>query len=1070
VKLSTRMTMAMVALVLFTAIAISWLSYRNVVPAVLPRVIERVQIHAHLLCSQLKSYVSGARDDIISFQSAVALRGMIRAQLAGGVDPVDGVTEARWRQRMASRFAAELAAKPAYESIRIINLEDARELVRADRYGPNGAIRIVPDDKLQSKIDRGFFQGARADPAGAIYVSPVELTPDHSMIRPVPIPVLHVAATVQSSDHKPFCLVVINVDMRPILHEIATAAEPDGRMYVIDSQGNYLVHPNPARQFDADHSPSARWQNEYPALVTAFNAGRVSATPIIENTGERAIAVVAPTDLDGGPRVAVMEIAPEASMVAAIAPLGRSTSLVGLAAALFAGLLAALLSRSLARPLVQMKKAVEAFGRGKTLPVPAGSGEIGVLAGAFTRMMAEVKEKTASLEREIAEHRRTEEELARHTDQARLFSAAVESSEDAIIAMTLEGLVTRWNPAAERLFGWSADQMLGRSIDVIVPDDRRAEISELLQKIQSGESVQAYETVRRSKDHKLIDISLSVSPIRLPSGTVVGACKIARDIRESKKAKELLEQESNERRRIADVLDNTITSIADAVLVADNEGNIVLANPAAERLMGVAGGMSQAQWSQCYETFAADGTTPIALPDRPLMRAIHGEAVASSYMVVRRADRTKALTLLAKGGPLSGDSHRHRGAVVVYRDITEAMETERQLRQSQKMEAIGQLTGGIAHDFNNILTVITGTIEMLADGVADQPELAVIVKMIDQAATRGGHLTQDLLAFSRKQPLQPRETNVNELLVEAGRLLRSTLGEHIEIESMLKENAALASVDPNQLVTALLNLALNARDAMPHGGKLTLETGNVVISRAYARANPDAQAGSYVMIAVSDTGSGISAANLEKVFEPFFTTKEVGKGTGLGLSMVYGFIKQSGGHIKIYSEEGHGTTVKMYLPRAMGPAESAVEVATEPIRGGSETVLVVEDDPLVRDYVVAQVRALGYTTLAAINATEALAFIDSTAKIDLLFTDVVVPGALTGRQLADTAVKRRPELKVLFTSGYTENAIVHHGRLDPGVLLLPKPYRKADLARMLRAALDVIPATETHPRRSRLAR
>jgi CheY-like chemotaxis protein len=371
------------------------------------------------------------------------------------------------------------------------------------------------------------------------------------------------------------------------------------------------------------------------------------------------------------------------------------------------------------------------------------------------------------------------------------------------------------------------------------------------------------------------------------------------------------------------------------------------------------------------------------------------------------------------------------------------------------MEAVGQLTGGIAHDFNNILTVITGTIEILAEAVADRPQLAAIAKMIDEASERGAGLTQHLLAFARKQPLQPQETDINALIVETAQLLRPTLGEHVEMESMLESDAWRAQVDPNQLATALLNLALNARDAMPEGGKLTLETGNVHLDESYTSAHGDVSPGPYVMIAVSDTGSGIPAAIRDKVFEPFFTTKATGKGTGLGLSMVYGFVKQSGGHIKIYSEEGHGTTIKIYLRRAHGqvqqqPADSPVAI----VGGGHERILVVEDDALVRNYVVAQLGSLGYSTFTAKDSTEALAVIDSAVDLDLLFTDVIMPGSMNGRQLADEAVKRRPSLKVLFTSGYTENAIVHHGRLDPGVLLLAKPYRKSDLAHMIRKAFD----------------
>jgi CheY-like chemotaxis protein len=327
--------------------------------------------------------------------------------------------------------------------------------------------------------------------------------------------------------------------------------------------------------------------------------------------------------------------------------------------------------------------------------------------------------------------------------------------------------------------------------------------------------------------------------------------------------------------------------------------------------------------------------------------------------------------------------------------------------------------------------------------------------MIDEAAERGGQLTKHLLAFARKQPLQPREIDINNLVLETVKLLRPTLGEHIQIDPLLADDAWPTLVDPNQLTTAILNLALNARDAMPNGGSLAIETKNTYLDEAYAEMNAEVSPGSYVMIAVSDTGGGISPKNLERVFDPFFTTKEVGKGTGLGLSMVYGLVKQSNGHIKIYSEEGHGTSVKMYLPRATGMDATTGEMpALAPAQGGHESILIVEDDALVRKYVVTQIRGLGYATLEASNAVEALAVIDSNAAIDLLFTDVIMPGPMNGRLLVDEALKRRPALKTLFTSGYTENAIVHHGRLDSGVLLLAKPYRKPELARMIRMALD----------------
>jgi nitrogen-specific signal transduction histidine kinase len=387
------------------------------------------------------------------------------------------------------------------------------------------------------------------------------------------------------------------------------------------------------------------------------------------------------------------------------------------------------------------------------------------------------------------------------------------------------------------------------------------------------------------------------------------------------------------------------------------------------------------------------------------------------------------------------------------RDLTDKIAAEDRIRQAEKMEAVGQLTGGIAHDFNNILTVITGTIEILADAVAKEPQLAAITRMIDEAATRGADLTQHLLAFARKQPLQPRETDVNALIVGTGKLLRPTLGEQIEIESVFEDEACFATVDPNQLVTAILNLALNARDAMPDGGKLILETGSAYLDENYAAMHGEVRPGRYALIAVSDTGTGIPAGILDKVFNPFFTSKGPGKGTGLGLSMVYGFVKQSAGHIKIYSEEGHGTTIKMYLPPGTGAALVSEAALASDVEGGHETILVVEDDKLVRDFVLTQLHSLGYVTLDAANGAEALAIAEAGHEFDLLFTDVIMPGAMNGRQLADEIQMSRPDLKVLFTSGYTENAIIHHGRLDSGILLLAKPYRKSDMAVMIRKAL-----------------
>jgi signal transduction histidine kinase len=375
------------------------------------------------------------------------------------------------------------------------------------------------------------------------------------------------------------------------------------------------------------------------------------------------------------------------------------------------------------------------------------------------------------------------------------------------------------------------------------------------------------------------------------------------------------------------------------------------------------------------------------------------------------------------------------------------------LRVSQRLEAVGQLTGGIAHDFNNLLTVILGNAEMLNERLAGQPRLAPLAGMVVEAAERGAELTQRLLAFARKQALEPRAVDVNAQVAALDALLRRTLGEHIEIAFDSGAEPCNALVDPSQLDSAVLNLCLNARDAMPDGGRLTIETANVQLGPDYAALWPDVQVGDYVLLAVSDTGSGIAPEHLSRVFEPFFTTKEQGKGTGLGLAMIYGLIKQSGGHITVYSELGQGTTVKLYLPctrepvsidtRKAGPAQA---------QGGIETILLVEDDALVRRYAQDQLRALGYEVIETENGVQALAVLRSGRAVDLLFTDVVMPG-MSGPDLAHAALALRPGLKVLYTSGYTENAIVHNGRLDAGVHLLSKPYRRDDLARRVREAL-----------------
>jgi len=375
------------------------------------------------------------------------------------------------------------------------------------------------------------------------------------------------------------------------------------------------------------------------------------------------------------------------------------------------------------------------------------------------------------------------------------------------------------------------------------------------------------------------------------------------------------------------------------------------------------------------------------------------------------------------------------------------------LRQAQKMEALGKLTGGVAHDFNNLLQVVSGNLQLLSRDVEGNARAETRVQNALAGVSRGSKLASQLLSFGRRQPLQPKVVNVRKLIQNMDDMLRRALGEEVEIETIVSGGLWNTLIDPGQLENAILNLAINARDAMDGRGRLTIETANAVLDYDYAEAHDDVRPGQYVLVAVTDTGSGIAPEILDHVLEPFFSTKVEGKGSGLGLSMVYGFIKQSGGHFKIYSEVGHGTTMRIYLPRSTATEDSLVETTTAPAQGGTETVLVVEDDDGVRETSVALLSDLGYRVLKARDAQSAYTIIESGAHIDLLFTDVVMPGPMRSTELARKAKLLRPKMAVLFTSGYTENSIVHGGRLDHGVELLSKPYTREGLARKVRHVL-----------------
>jgi PAS domain S-box-containing protein len=1163
--LATRLAAAMILLVALAVSAVGWLSYRNLEQALLPRVLDRIETHSRFVAAELDSHVRTGPGDIATFHGLAAVGGVMRARLNGGIDPNDQTPEALWRERLASRLAAQMALKPAH-SLRLIGLEDGhREIVRVDRSGPDGAVRIVPENELRRVGDAPYFRDTIGLAAGDIYVSHIGLNTENGDIETSHVPTLLIAKPVIASDGKPFGIVVVNADMGPALDRVRSSVRPGESVYVVDGRGDYLVHPDRAREFGSQRGRPGDWRGDFPNLASSLGTTRSVARVVPEGDKHPDALAFAPTRLAGSEWVAVIERVPNSVFMASAAAIRSSSLLVGLIAVLCAAALALFIARTLTRPILQLTTAVEGAGRDRPIAIPVDAGgETGVLARAFARLMGEVNAKTAALEREVEDHRRTEAARDHYASRERIFSAAVESSIDAILTISLDGTITGWNPAAERLFGYPAAEAVGQPIGLIVPPIRAEEVHDILRRVGWGETIENYETERLCRDGSLVQVSLAISPIKTSSGSIIGVSTTARDITASRRTEHALRQQIEERRRIFE-------SSQDLILVVDPSGRLVQVSPSVQTILGYApkemigsktsdflhpddlesvraeirrvrrgqrvqnpdsryihkdGRLVTLSWMgtwsepvQRYFFVGRDMTASTLAQEtlresEQLARGIidtaldafvqidengrirnwnsqaeiifgwsHEEAVGQKLgeLIIpemHRADHASGIArFLSTGeGPILGrrieiEALRRDGREIkvelsvtalkrrdgfvfngFIRDLTDKIAAEDRIRQAEKMEAVGQLTGGIAHDFNNILTVITGTIEIVADAVQRDPQLAAITRMIDEAASRGADLTQHLLAFARKQPLQPRETDVNQLIIDTAKLLRPTLGEQIEIESVFKDEACMATVDPSQLATAMLNLALNARDAMPNGGKLILETSMAFLDESYATAHGDVPPGRYALIAVSDTGTGIPAAILDKVFNPFFTSKGPGKGTGLGLSMVYGFVKQSAGHIMIYSEEGHGTTIKMYLPPGTGTsaAEGAVAAAVE---SGHETILVVEDDKLVRDYVLTQLHSLGYVTLDAANGAEALAIVASGTPFDLLFTDVIMPGAMNGRQLANEAEKARPGLKVLFTSGYTENAIIHHGRLDSGVLLLAKPYRKSDLAAMIRKAL-----------------
>jgi PAS domain S-box-containing protein len=647
-------------------------------------------------------------------------------------------------------------------------------------------------------------------------------------------------------------------------------------------------------------------------------------------------------------------------------------------------------------------------------------------------------------------------------------SDLLSSSEECFYAVDREGCTTLCNRAFLKMLGFAREEdVIGRKLHDVIhhthPDGAAYEVLDcpIYQCASTGAAAHVADEHFYRTDGTRVPVEYRVNPV-FRDGVLQGAICTFVDITERKAAEEELAKSEAQFRTLAETMPNLVWA-------ADPDGGLTWANEQAVRYTGA--GIDAAVGSGWLSIVHPDDVGPARTR---WLTAVETGGLYETEFRLRRADGVYRWHL-GRALPIRDESGRITRWIGANTDIDDQKRTAEALadlnanleqrvadqaaalRQSQKMEAVGQLTGGIAHDFNNMLAVVIGSLELLGRRLSGGDARAQrYVEAASDAARRAALLTQRLLAFSRQQPLQPEPIDANRLVAGMSDLLRHSIGASVRLETVLAGGLWRTHADPNQLENVIVNLAVNARDAMAEGGRLTIETQNAHLDDRYAAAHIGTAAGQYVLIAVSDTGAGMAPDVVEKAFDPFFTTKAVGKGTGLGLSQVYGFVKQSGGHVKIYSEPGHGTTIKIYLPRLHGVGEIEDEnPASTPLALGEqrEVVLVVEDEPAVRQFSLDALTELGYRTLEADGAATALRLIETHPEIVLLFTDIIMPD-VNGAKLAEQARRLRPDLKVLFTTGYTRNAVVHNGVLDAGVELIGKPFTLEALSAKLRSVLE----------------